>query len=270
MTSSSSDAFSDAIIFHEYLLAAASSAPSTERVGPFVASYDLDDANPYRNYAIPLAKADPSRREIDALVAAFARKHRTPRLEYVLDAAPGVASALTSAGFTPESRLPLLAAMELQGLPTLPPGLSFEIATVTSDLLATAEAQNEAYGAGLATAADLRRLHATVDRGGIVGLVRDLSTGVIAAGGLCTPPKNGASELAAIGTRPAFRRRGIAAALTAELASAAIERGLGRVFLMALHDGERRIYERAGFRVVAEMLHISLRSSGSAQSRALE
>lgn len=259
MTSSSAHASSDAMIFHEYLLAAASSAPSTERVGPFVASYDLDDANPYRNYAVPVGQADPSRLEIDALVAAFKRRQRTPRLEYVLDAAPDVAPALTAAGFTPESRLPLMAAIEMHDHPRLPSGMLFEVATATSDLQATAEAQNEAYGAGPATAADLRRLNATVARGGIVGLVRDLSTGAVAAGGLCTPPRTGASELAAVGTRPAFRRRGIAAALTAELTSAAIERGLGRVFLMALHDGERRIYERAGFRVTAEMLHISLR-----------
>lgn len=261
MTFSSSNVSSDALIFHEYLLAAASSALNTERIVPFVASYDVDDPNPYRNYAVPLANADPSRPEIDALVAAFKRRQRTPRLEYVLDAAPGVAPALIAAGFTPESRLPLMAAIEMHDRPRLPSGMSFELATATSDLQVTTEAQNEAYGAGPATAADLRRLQATVDRGGIVGLVRDLSTGAVAAGGLCTPPKRGVSELAAVGTRPAFRRRGIAAALTAELASAAVERGLGRVFLMALHDGERRIYERAGFRIVAEMLHISLRSS---------
>lgn len=262
MTFSEQPASSDALAFHDYLLAAASSAPTNERIGPFVASYDPDDANPYRNYAVPLTKAEPSLAQMAALVAAFEQRQRIPRLEYVLDAAPSLAGALAEAGFTPESRLPLLTAAKIRELPCLPPGLLFEIAVATSDLEQTAEAQNEAYGAGPATAADVRRLEAAVEGGGLVGLVRDLATGAVVAGGLCTPPRTGISELAAVGTRTAFRRRGIAAALTAELAKAAAERGLGRIFLMALHDGERRIYERAGFRVVAEMLHISLLPPG--------
>jgi predicted GNAT family acetyltransferase len=70
-------------------------------------------------------------------------------------------------------------------------------------------------------------------------------------------PIDGITELAGVGVRKPFRRRGIAAALTALLAQDALARGVTTVFLMAAHEAEARIYARVGFSPIGEVLHIS-------------
>ena len=75
-----------------------------------------------------------------------------------------------------------------------------------------------------------------------------------AAAGVFTAPADGLSELAGIGTVPAFRRRGIAAALTAALAAEAFARGVELAFLTPGDDDTRRVYERAGFEATSTVL----------------
>jgi len=92
----------------------------------------------------------------------------------------------------------------------------------------------------------------------VVVLARDAATGEPAGAGLCTAPEDGLSELTSVGVRSAFRRRGIAEALTGRLAERAFAVGMGGVFLMAAGEDEARIYARAGFARSGEVLHISL------------
>jgi predicted GNAT family acetyltransferase len=56
------------------------------------------------------------------------------------------------------------------------------------------------------------------------------------------------AEIVGVGTLPAFRRRGLGAAVTARLAELAVERGLTTVFLSAADDAAARVYEGVGFR----------------------
>ncbi|MBD2774217.1 GNAT family N-acetyltransferase [Iningainema tapete] len=65
------------------------------------------------------------------------------------------------------------------------------------------------------------------------------------------------TEIAGIGVRAKFRRRGIAGALTTQLVRLAIDAGVSLAFLMAAHEAEARIYFRAGFSTIGEILHIS-------------
>jgi len=64
-------------------------------------------------------------------------------------------------------------------------------------------------------------------------------------------PVDEVSEVVGVATLPAFRRRGIAAALTSELVRDAFERGAEVVFLSAGDVSIARVYERAGFRRIA-------------------
>jgi ribosomal protein S18 acetylase RimI-like enzyme len=64
-------------------------------------------------------------------------------------------------------------------------------------------------------------------------------------------PLGGVSEIVGVGVLPAFRRRGIGAALTAFLAHDALERGVETVFLSAGDEAIGRVYERVGFQRVA-------------------
>lgn len=80
--------------------------------------------------------------------------------------------------------------------------------------------------------------------------------------GLCAPPHHGVSELAAVGVRDAYRRRGIAAAVTAHLTRIGPEVGVHRPFLTPAAEAEERIYHRVGFRTATTMLHVSRPASG--------
>jgi ribosomal protein S18 acetylase RimI-like enzyme len=60
----------------------------------------------------------------------------------------------------------------------------------------------------------------------------------------------GVAEVAGVATLPAFRRQGLAAAVTSVLAAEALRRGRSTVFLSAQDDEVARVYERVGFRRV--------------------
>jgi ribosomal protein S18 acetylase RimI-like enzyme len=126
------------------------------------------------------------------------------------------------------------------------------------ELRGVATAQWEAYGeSGPVPQRTVDGLRRTLEAGGLIVLARDAATGEPAGGGLCTGPYEGASELTSIGVREAFRRRGIAEAMTRRLAREMHARGNDGVFLMAAGEPEARIYERAGFTTMSEILHIS-------------
>jgi predicted GNAT family acetyltransferase len=85
-----------------------------------------------------------------------------------------------------------------------------------------------------------------------------VATGEPAGGGICDVPLHGVTELAGVGVRPAFRRRGIAGALTTRLVRAALAVGATTVFLTPAGEAEERIYASAGFSRTTEQLHIAL------------
>jgi N-acetylglutamate synthase-like GNAT family acetyltransferase len=64
-------------------------------------------------------------------------------------------------------------------------------------------------------------------------------------------PIGAVTEITGVGVVPAFRRRGIAAALTATLVEDALARGIQTIFLSAGDDAVARVYERVGFRTIA-------------------
>lgn len=242
-----------------YLRAMAERRQESERVGPFIAAYDAHSDNLYRNYAIPDDGAAPTEEDVRALIAAFKQRGRTPRLEYVPTTAPAVEVALREAGFVVEGHYALMTvtAQTARDLP-LPPGIDLLLATTDADLLAVATVQNIAYeDPATPTAHDVARLRGTLDGGGIVGLARDAASGEPVAAGLCSTPIEGVTEVAAIGVVPGYRRRGIAGALTALLVRAAFAAGMAVPFLMPATDEGGRIYTRAGFAKVSEMLMIS-------------
>lgn len=61
-------------------------------------------------------------------------------------------------------------------------------------------------------------------------------------------PVGPATEVVGVATLPAYRRRGIGAAVTAELVRDALHRGVEMVFLSAGDDEIARVYRRLGFR----------------------
>lgn len=241
---------------HAYLRAAV--AARARRVGPFLVALDEHDDGLFRNYAVPDDGAAPGADEVERLVAFFVDRDRVPRLEYLPELAPAVEPALLAAGFVAERRVPVMTCSTAAlTAPPAPVGVDVVLAVEDGQLRRVAEAQNEAYGRDVTTEHDVDRLRGTVERGGLVGLALDPSTGRGVGGGLCAPPHEGVSELAAIGVRAPYRRRGVAAALTALLTGACADRGIDAPFLTPAGEAEERVYRSVGYRPVTGMLHVS-------------
>jgi ribosomal protein S18 acetylase RimI-like enzyme len=229
------------------------------RIGPFTATFDRDEDNRYLNYAVPDPGATPSLDDVAELVAASRRRARVPRLEYIPQLAPAVEAVLVAAGFQVEGRLPLMICARAEDVQrTAVDGIELVAPASEEDYRGAASAQWEAYGEqGPPAQRAVDSLRRSVAAGGVVVLARDSETGEAAGAGSCTAPEDGLTELTSVGVRRAFRRRGIAAAMTGWLAERAFAAGVTGVFLMAAGQAEARIYERAGFRGQAEVLHIS-------------
>ncbi|MET8144738.1 GNAT family N-acetyltransferase [Sphaerisporangium sp. NPDC005288] len=129
---------------------------------------------------------------------------------------------------------------------------------------ALAEAFSGVFASSPEGAARLRR---TEDDGGAVRFVR-ASEGGCAGAAMCSAPAEGTAELAGVGTRPAFRGRGIAAAVTAALTETMFARGARSVWLEYSGDGSRRVYERVGFRPEGTRLYMSLEPADEVDSPA--
>ena len=261
---------------HAYLRSVAGAR--AHRAGPFVIRFDEhDDALPF-NYAVPDDHSAPTADEVAALVAVFRERARTPRLEYLPQAAPKVEDALLEAGFTAEGRYPVLVCSPGEAvdapvdtvvldLPTdatvrvAPVDTAVRVALVTddADLWHVARVMSETFEAPEANEHDVARLRRVLNGGGLVAAAVDTTTGDVVGAGQIGSPHQGVAEVAGIAVRPSHRRRGIAGAVTALLTRAGMDAGITTPFLTPADDGAARVYARVGYRKVGEALHISLR-----------
>src|SRR6266508_1055498 len=167
---------------------------------------------------------------------------------------------LRAGGFVVEGRPPLMACRPGEAVePPAVAGVAVAVVTADGDLHDVAVAQHAAYAEPEPPGpADVARLRATVDRGGVVALARDTGTTQPVGGGLCAAPVDGVSELAAVGVIESHRRRGIATAVTALLTRSAHARGARLVWLEPAGEREAAVYARVGFRPDGHKLWISL------------
>ncbi len=241
-----------------YLRTVACHERETARVGPFFATFTPKNPNRFLNYALPDDGATPSPSDVAALIAAYEQRGRMARLEYIARLAPAVEPALLAAGFVVEYRLPLMICYPGQEQALLPPaGIEFVVPATDAELYATVAVQNEAYGEPPPPPEAAHRKRAGLAAGEIALLARVVASGEPVGAGICSLPLDGITEVAGIGVRAPFRRRGIAGALAIELIRAAFAAGVVVAFLMAEHDIEQRIYRRLGFSPIGEILHIS-------------
>jgi ribosomal protein S18 acetylase RimI-like enzyme len=228
------------------------------QVGPFLATFHPKSTNPYLNYAIPNDAAEPSQSEVADLMSAYRQRGRRARLEYVCDLAPRVEQALLARGFQIEGRLPLMVFDRSEIAQIQPPeGIDLVVPTTDEDLYAMATVQAEAYGEELPDLRIVADRRSALDHGSFAMVARD-SEAKTAAAGSSSPIHDGLSEIAGIGVVPTRRRRGIASALAQRLAVELVTRGADLPWLMAAGDSEQHVYERAGFVVIGEVLHISV------------
>ena len=222
------------------------------QVGPFSILFSPGDRSLHANYAIPADAVRPTVADIAALEDAFRTRKRTPRLEYASSAAPEVEAALLAAGFEVELRPPLMTCRA--GGASAPESFALALVEEPEHLAQAVTVAAEAFGGQPAHA---QWLMTAVARGGHVLLGHDRASGEPAGTGAFLRPLGGVTEVVGIGVRPAFRRRGLAQAMTASLADAAFEAGCHMAFLSAAGEAQSEIYARAGFIRRAPMLFIS-------------
>ncbi len=228
---------------------------ATIRSGPFSVLISPSDAGLYTNYAVPDDDAQPTPADIAALEHVFQIHGRTARLEYAPDAAMAVEAALVAAGFSVELRPPLMVCNAGRLRPVRPLA-DFDLAFTENeaDLSEAARVQAEVYDGD---PADFRWLREMPSRGGRVVVARHRRTGDMAGVGAFMRPFAAGTEVVGIATRPAFRRRGLAQALTATLTEAAFKVGCHMTWLSAAGQAQSNIYARVGYERREPMLFIS-------------
>jgi GNAT superfamily N-acetyltransferase len=225
--------------------------------GGFVVGIDPSTTSHHVNYATPLPGIEPTSADVAALVSVFRDRGLRPRLEFAPNAAPAVESALYATGFTVEEEHEYLVCVpDTLVLPDDPPFV--ERPETDAEYSAIDEALAEAFDDEFTpTPEGVARLRRIENLGGGVRFVRSPDGGC-AGGASCSAPAVGTSELAGVGTRPAYRGRGIAAAVTATLTELMFAKGNESVWLEDGGDGSRRVYERVGYRPTGRRLYVSI------------
>ncbi len=238
--------------------------------GPLTLFVRRGDGWPY--YARPtLDHRGPLSAEHVAAVRARQRELSIPEaFEWVLEITPGLDAAADATGLRVR-RCPLLVLRGEPVQPALPKDISLSVITAHDPDLAAVQAVAHVAFSALSTAAGpagpaerdaaaatlpagyVAAWHASLVEGTMVHAAARGRGGAL-AGPLCAGSYQHAqdvAEIVGVGTLPAARRRGLAAAVTAVLARHALDAGIRTVFLSAQNDDVARVYERVGFRRVA-------------------
>lgn len=231
-------------------------AAATKRVyacPPFHLYLNPTDGFRYFNYAIPDHPIEAlSREELDALAREFEAHDRTLRFEFIHEYTPQLRRLLDALAVPLEGENPLLVCRPdtWTDVPRLA-GLEVRRLTPEStdeDIAANINVGSRGFGeegrdATPERVADLRR---RLDAGGEYFLA--LLEGEPAGVGAYMIPLDGMTEVVGIATLPEYRRRGIAAVVTAEITRHAFEQGVRTAFLTAADDDASRVYQRSGYR----------------------
>jgi ribosomal protein S18 acetylase RimI-like enzyme len=220
---------------------------------------------PYYARPIPGTEA-VSADEVEAMRARQRELDVPESFEWVVDLVPSLGPATTASGLHAIDH-PLLVAAG-QDLVRVDVEATVRVATADDDLArisAVAMAGFDLPGIRTGTGShdEVDRHEATITddtraylldrqaRGVTISAIASIEGRIVAVG--MHQPVDGVSEIVGVATLPAFRRRGLAAAVTVTLATDAFERGVELVILSAGDDDVARVYERVGFRRVGHV-----------------
>jgi len=244
-----------------YLDAAPRTGARAEAIGPF--TLFLNEGHGWRYYARPTP--DATGFTIGAVRAVRERQRflaQPEAFEWIDELAPDLGQAAMADAMVVVRHPLMVLADEAAAAPIVPAGVEIAIADPGDDLAAISAVAEIGFsapgtaggtlGAVEAAAAAKRQNPDTIafQRGRMIAGLTIAATarvsGSIAAVGW-HQPLDGVSEIVGVSTLPAFRRRGLGAAVTASLVADAIERGVDAVFLSADGDDVARVYARVGF-----------------------
>jgi predicted GNAT family acetyltransferase len=218
---------------------------------PFTLFFHTTDPGEDANYAIPdTSESSDLPDSLTRLQTIFTKRNRKPCLTFIKEVFPHLAPILHSSGWSKvgQSQVMICTPKTYQPAPNVS-GLAITTLSYQSSM--------EEVREGLDTNAlgfDPQAQRATVKETEEFRQNLVLSRAFTArfqeqtvAAGMFTEIHDELTELVGITTLEAFRRRGIAAALTASMMHTAFQAGATQVFLIAANEQAGRIYERVGF-----------------------
>jgi predicted GNAT family acetyltransferase len=239
------------ISLQKYLRFKASQHHEAIFLSPFIAYFHSTDPSENANYALPNISGNSHLPEdLVRLQAMFKEHDRKPRLEFIEEAFLHLPPALRSAGWSKVEQSQVMICVPETYRPA-PEVLGLAITTLSH------ESGMEEILEGLDTnilGFDPQAERATLQDAEEFRQSLILSRAFTArlydqpvAAGMFTEIHEGLTELVGITTLQPFRRRGIAAVLTAYMTLVAFQQGAIQVFLIAANAQAGRIYERVGF-----------------------
>jgi ribosomal protein S18 acetylase RimI-like enzyme len=233
------------------------------RHGPFEALINLHDDMIWLNYAVPVAPVDgPDAAEtIAALTDHFAARGRRLRFEFHAAPWPSLPGLLESAGLSLQARHPLMVCAPGDLRPLSAPGVTVQRLAgdaPDADLDAFTRIQAAGFGEGVGEIRAERRarMRESIGAGAtFYGLAR---LDGAPAGAAVIAPFDDVGELAGVATHPDFRRRGVAATLSAALTADFLAGGGALAWLSAGDAVAQAVYAKIGFRLVDERLNYIL------------
>jgi GNAT superfamily N-acetyltransferase len=236
----------------------------TEEVGPFTVF--VQQGNGWRYYARPTpGVGDVTPAEVHTVRRRQRALSQPEAIEWVVELAPSVGPASTAGGLDvvehPLMHVPVVSFRSS----AVPRGVRLEIVRPEDDLAlihAVASVGFAAPGTGIGRAG-AEALDAAADAvsDGVVSSTHEQlavgNTVTVAAWVNGSPvaigshnPCDGVTEIVGVATLPAYRRRGLATAVTSALVEDALSRGVRIVCLSADDTTVARVYARLGFETV--------------------
>jgi len=243
-----------------------------EEIGPF--TLFVGQAHGWRYYGRPRVALNEAitQRDIERLLARQRELNVPTSIEGLTDITPSLAGACHAAGLTVEE-VPLLVHRSGEQTP-VPEGVRIrrldpdDVAVSASQAvaaLAFGNAGTETGSVGVKERDEMLRtrdeppdayVRDRISRGLSVLFVGEDESGVVASG--MHQPVAEITEIVGVATLPSMRRRGLAAAITADLVSDAYRNGISLCFLTAGSTEIARVYERIGFQRVGTAIAANL------------
>jgi predicted N-acetyltransferase YhbS len=237
---------------------------SVEQIGPFTLFAKSPGGWPY--YARPSLGALTFAKDDVERVRARQRALGIPEtFEWVAETTPALAAVVEAVGLEVSKHPLMVLETPAPGGYRIPLGVEIRTATESDDftlLRAVAQVAFGAPGTAVGSAGTDSAIAAAKQNAESVAFeLHRLRTGrtitaVALSGGEPVgvgshQPVGGVTEVVGVAVLPAFRRRGIAAALTGILIDDSLKRGIQTVFLSAGDADVARVYGRIGFREIA-------------------
>jgi predicted GNAT family acetyltransferase len=257
------------ISLQEYLRFKACQHHEVVSAPPFTLFFHTTDESSDANYALPDASESSNLQDsLRRLQTIFTERARKPCLQFIEEEFSHLVPVLRSSGWSKVERSQVMICTPETYRPA-PEVLGLAITTLSH------ESRVEEICEGLDTNAlgfDPQAERATLQEAEEFRSSLLLSRAFTAhlhehpvGAGMFTEIHEGLTELVGITTLEPFRRRGIAAALTAYMTRRAFQQGATLAFLIAANARAGRVYERVGFRPCATRVIYEVSASISSE-----